>query len=190
MNKSFIIDYKSRQEKSDKLKLPKKIDLLQKIIETFEGYKIPVKKELINEMHDKGIKATFVDNYINKYGDTFPPYMNNEQKLKAGGVDLEPLETLEKKYNSIVIPFDPIDMKIDEFHDYNVYLTDKEEIERYKLAEATAEALNKYIEHHNIKANVLVNSLPTRLFRDLAHQDNKVIPSKEPLHYKKANLVY
>jgi len=190
MNKSIIIDRKTSQERRDKLKLPKKIDLLQKIIETFESYKIPVKKELINQMHDKGIEKAFIDVYLEKYGSTFPPYMDNAQKLKAGGVDLKPLQDLERKYKAIDIPFNPIDMKIEEFYDYNVYLEDPKELEAYKLAEKTSKAINEYLEYHNIKAQSFINSLPTKLFRDLAHQDNKVIPSKEPLHYKKAKFVH
>lgn len=177
------IGYNKGAEIRDRNSALKKANVLKKAVNFFEAYHLTGDVELL---HKEGFYNYFLRLYAETYANNYPIHTTPLERAEMGKVNIQELKDLDIAYKVIRTPFDPLTMEVPESTDYNYYLENEEEVEKYKQAEELCEVLNKYANHRNINFRTpLFADLFSKRFRDVELNDNNLlIPSQEPHKYK------
>lgn len=177
------IGYNKVAEIRDRNSALKKADVLKKAVKFFEAYHLPVDVELMTK---EGFYNYFLRLYAETYANNYPIHTTPLERAQMGNIEVSELVDIDSAYKAIRTPFDPLTMEVPEATDYNYYLEDEDEIEKYKLSEELCQVMNKYAKHRNINYRTPVFAdLFAKRFRDVELNDkNLLIPSQEPHKYK------
>lgn len=116
-----------------------------------------------------GFKSSFLAEWNNNKQTEFPSGVQVEKALELVGFSMNKLEALETQFKRIEIDFNPITGE-SETPDFGIYLTEKEEIERYNSAMKIAEAVNSFKDYGQINFGNVCMGLGSKLRFDWATQ--------------------
>jgi len=90
--------------------------------------------------------AYFKDQFQTEFAKTFNGKVPYSKRLEMFDIDLEKIKRLEKEFKSYNIELNLDTMQPIKDYDFNLYLTDEKQIERYKLGQKLIDTLNDFKE--------------------------------------------
>lgn len=110
-------------------KLKAKINAFNELYQYVNTWIVVEDKEAFIE----NVSEYFKEQFQHFYAKTFNGKVPYSKRLEMFDIDLEKIKSLEREFKSYNIPLDLETMRPTKEYDFNLYLTNSEQIKRYKL---------------------------------------------------------